>query len=176
MEKDKQDLIRTLKKANKESLFLPIFFTIIFGSAILGVIYLPAEEVGGSKLPYLILLPLFIIIYWFLYILGKRNQKQMSLAIEELETTGDEEHEHFSQEQSDRLQTSFKSITRYLIYFYIALLVVSLYNVLNQFIEITGWLAIAIGIVLFANLCLSLLFGILKYIKVFRYVKSITEE
>jgi Flp pilus assembly protein TadB len=83
---ENQKVIRGLRAYFKESLFLPIFYTVIYGLGMIALIILPDytlfQRITGGTLMFAILA-----INWVVYGFGKRTEKNTKQDIDELENS-----------------------------------------------------------------------------------------
>jgi len=176
MDADKRKFLDDFRKANKEKLFLPIFYTLIFGLGIFAVISLPNEDISGQKWIYYLFFAFIIILNWFLFWLGKRNEKKSDKIIEQIENdelTGANEEKYLTPKQAELVQKSLRSIIGNLVYLYVAVFAISAFSLLNQFFELSGWQLIGIICALIINLVIAIALGIIKYLEIQRFLKDI---
>ena len=80
---EEQQMIKQLKKMNKASMFMPLFYTFFYGLALVGAIILP-EEVIKQKWIIIVVLVLFLTLTWTIFTIEKKHEKESKEEIDEL--------------------------------------------------------------------------------------------
>ena len=84
------------------------------------------------------------------------------------------EKEYFSEEQSAEIIRRLKEVTKFSIILSIFLIIYLVISTLKEFIEFPLWLNILITSILIVGFIICIIIGVIKYIFLTKYVKSIS--
>lgn len=177
---DNQKLIKSLKKVNHVGLFIPIFYTLIFGLAIIASIVLPTDEINNRVL-MLIVFPLLIILCWILYAIWKKMEKEMLKTIDKLGIVLDSERdveEDLSDEQVqiyvekiEVFKSKFQNLIKYLVYLSICVLFFALLKLLLNIIGLPQWIITTLLVLQLVFIIYLSIMGYIEYKKIHEYIK-----
>ena len=185
---DAQKLIKSLRKANKASLFLPIFYSFVFGFVIVSVFILPAGEIKNRVL--MLIVSLFVIILsWILYVFGKKNEKEQKGVIDKLEADLESENlesendETLSEEQADIIEEKVNVIKnkiliiiRFEIYLIICFLFLGLLLIFHNTLDLPQWVLFTLLATLVSGILFFSIDLIIKYYQLYNYSKQNFKE
>lgn len=150
---DNQKLINSVNKVNNEGLFISIFYTLIYGLAIMAAIVLPTDEFE-NKVLILIVFPLLIILCWILYVIGKKKAKETKITLDRFEFVLDIEGdvvENLSDVQAqiyvEKIQvcnSKFQEFIKYTIYLLIFVSFSAILLLLLNFVGSPQWILITL--------------------------------
>ncbi|MDD4157639.1 MAG: hypothetical protein WC479_08955 [Candidatus Izemoplasmatales bacterium] len=177
---DNQKLIKSLKNVNNVGLFIPIFYTLVFGLVIMAAIVLPADEIN-NRILMLVVFPLLIILCWTLYAIGKKKEKEIKKTFDKLEVVLDSDRdveEDISDEQAQIyakkiqvLNDKFQNYVRYIMYLSICVLFFALLILLLNIIGSPQWILITLLVFLLVFIIYLSIMGYIKYKKFYEYIK-----
>lgn len=167
-----QKLIKQLRNMNKVSAFMPIFYTLFYGLALVGVIILP-EEIIRQKWIFIVVLVLFLTLTWTIFTVEKKHEKEAKEEIDELiyKIENDiEDEDLMSDEHFEEIKKKILSISIDFLITIISSTALSLIIVFKDIINFsqTLWVItlIVFGIVAICFFVISLV----KYMKLKSYI------
>ncbi|XMB72506.1 hypothetical protein RJI07_01045 [Mycoplasmatota bacterium WC30] len=167
-----------LRKFSKEGLFSPIFFTIVFSFGILGAA-ISSEEELVSRIVYIAFSVIIIVIYWIIYIFGKRSEKEMNDLADNMENNINTEgntSDYLSEEEEIFFKKKLKSFSLYAGVFVISSFVLSAVILIRNFVDFPKWLTISSLVTLGTLMLFTLVIGIIKYIDLSKYVNNVSNQ
>lgn len=169
---DDQKMIKQLRNMNKVSVFMPIFYTLFYGLALVGLIILP-EEIIKQKWIFIVVLVLFLTLTWTIFTVEKKHEKEAKEEIDELiyKIENDiEDEDHMSDEHFEEIKKKILSISRDFLITIVSSTALSLIIVFKDVISFsqTLWVItlIVFGIVAICFFVISLV----KYMKLKSYI------
>jgi hypothetical protein len=169
---DDQKMIKQLRNMNKVSVFMPIFYTLFYGLALVGAIILP-EEIIKQKWIFIVVLVLFLTLTWTIFTVEKKHEKEAKEEIDELiyKIENDiEDEDHMSDEHFEEIKKKILSISRDFLITIVSSTALSLIIVFKDVINFsqTLWVItlIVFGIVAICFFVISLV----KYVKLKSYI------
>ena len=169
---EEQKMIKELKKMNKASMFMPIFYTFFYGLALVGAIILP-EEIVKQKWILIVVLVIFLTVTWTIFAFEKKHEKEAKEEIDELiyKIENDiEDEDHMSDEHFENIKKRVLSISRDFIITVFASAALSLIIVFKDLLNMSQTLWVitlgVLGILTTSFFVVSLI----KYMKLKSYI------
>jgi hypothetical protein len=169
---EEQQMIKQLKKMNKASMFMPLFYTFFYGLALVGAIILP-EEVIKQKWIIIIVLVLFLTLTWTIFTIEKKHEKESKEEIDELIykiENNIEDEEKINDEHFDEIKKKILSISRDFIITIFATSGVSLFIVFKDLLNMSQTLWILTVIILGVVATSFFVMSLIKYMKLKSYI------
>jgi len=169
---EKQKMIKQLKKMNKASMFMPIFYTFFYGLALVGAIILP-EEIFEHKWILIVVLVVFLTVTWTIFAFEKKHEKETKEEIVELiyKIENDiEDEEHLSDDHFEDIKKIVLSISRDFIITVFASTALSLFIVFKDLISMSQTLWLILVIILGMVATGFFVISLVKYMKLKSYI------
>jgi|GEM_PF-2345030 len=169
---EEQQMIKQLKKMNKASMFMPLFYTFFYGLALVGAIILP-EEVIKQKWIIIIVLVLFLTLTWTIFTIEKKHEKESKEEIDELIykiENNIEDEEKINDVHFDEIKKKILSISRDFIITIFATSGVSLFIVFKDLLNMSQTLWILTVIILGVVATSFFVMSLIKYMKLKSYI------
>lgn len=187
---DNQKAFHTFRRLMKAGLFLPIFYTVIFGLGIVSVIVLPEAEVQNR---YLVIFgsSVVILLFWVRYAYEKKREKSLFATVDQLEVeltkaTDDlpeieqveamSEDERLTAQRIETITDKVKIVSVCSILFIVSFAVVGILFYIQDLVE---WpIVVFVAVYLVFGLCIlcALFIGILNYVKIIQFAKTASKK